>query len=251
VSVRTTATVWDYSQQSGPHLLLMLAIADFSDDEGRSFPAVATLAQKCRMKPRNAQTLLAALKASGELEVNEGEGPRGTNLFRIRLDRLKASAASGGVQAFAGGVQELAGVQSLARGVQELAPRGANLRTPLIKGNRHEPVEAHKARQRTPDGVASTPRATRLPADWQLPEDWRVWCVENRPGLDPDTTAEAFRDYWHAKPGKDACKLDWLATWRNWCRNQRQQPSNFNPRPLGAGGPVLSANEQFTLEDIA
>lgn len=33
--------------------------------------------------------------------------------------------------------------------------------------------------------------------------------------------AEDFRDYWVAKPGKDGAKLDWLATWRRWCRNQR------------------------------
>lgn len=31
--------------------------------------------------------------------------------------------------------------------------------------------------------------------------------------------ADKFRDYWTAKAGKDAAKLDWLATWRNWCRN--------------------------------
>lgn len=31
--------------------------------------------------------------------------------------------------------------------------------------------------------------------------------------------ADKFRDYWVAKTGKDATKHDWLATWRNWCRN--------------------------------
>jgi hypothetical protein len=33
--------------------------------------------------------------------------------------------------------------------------------------------------------------------------------------------AERFADYWHAKAGKDAAKLDWPATWRNWCRKAR------------------------------
>jgi hypothetical protein len=37
---------------------------------------------------------------------------------------------------------------------------------------------------------------------------------------------ETFRDYWCAKSGKDATKLDWQATWRNWLRRARRPPPN-------------------------
>jgi len=37
---------------------------------------------------------------------------------------------------------------------------------------------------------------------------------------------DSFRDYWHAKAGRDGVKLDWPATWRNWCRNSRRRPAN-------------------------
>lgn len=30
-----------------------------------------------------------------------------------------------------------------------------------------------------------------------------------------------FSDFWIAKPGKEGVKLDWLATWRNWVRNEK------------------------------
>lgn len=30
--------------------------------------------------------------------------------------------------------------------------------------------------------------------------------------------AAKFRDYWVAQPGQKGVKLDWPATWRNWCR---------------------------------
>jgi hypothetical protein len=33
--------------------------------------------------------------------------------------------------------------------------------------------------------------------------------------------ADKFRDHWHAKAGQGATKLDWEATWRNWCRNSK------------------------------
>lgn len=68
-------------------------------------------------------------------------------------------------------------------------------------------------------------RGTRLAADWHLPDDWRMWCIEHRPDLNVDEVAEQFRDFWVAKPGKDGRKADWLATWRNWCRSQKTGPS--------------------------
>ncbi|WEX79280.1 hypothetical protein PYH37_004466 [Sinorhizobium numidicum] len=40
---------------------------------------------------------------------------------------------------------------------------------------------------------------------------------------------EKFRDYWTAKAGRDAVKLDWPATWRNWIRNAGRAP----PVPRG------------------
>lgn len=43
------------------------------------------------------------------------------------------------------------------------------------------------------------------------------------PLTDVEMRAEGakFRDFWHAKSGRDATKVDWKATWRNWCRTAR------------------------------
>lgn len=94
MSVRTISVVWEHSQHSGTELLMMLALADFSDDHGNSYPAVATLAEKCRMKPRNANYILSALQASGELEVLPNEGPKGVNRYRIAIERLRGVPAA-------------------------------------------------------------------------------------------------------------------------------------------------------------
>lgn len=63
-------------------------------------------------------------------------------------------------------------------------------------------------------------RGSRLPAEWDLPAEWRSWAQINFSPDDAAITFEAdrFRDYWRAKPGQGGCKLDWEATWRNWCR---------------------------------
>lgn len=72
-----------------------------------------------------------------------------------------------------------------------------------------------------PLAVEKTRRATRLQDDWTLPEEWASWAREKRPGLDLDDLAESFRDYWHARAGKEGVKLDWYATWRGWVRRER------------------------------
>lgn len=92
MSVSTMARVWATSNHSGTELLMLLAIADFSDDDGRAYPAVATLAKKCRMTDRNARLILANLRDSGELVVRFGDGPKGANQYQI-ADPLKNSSA--------------------------------------------------------------------------------------------------------------------------------------------------------------
>jgi len=54
-----------------------------------------------------------------------------------------------------------------------------------------------------------------------LPDDWETFCRENRPDLQPHSVFEQFKDYWASVPGQKGVKLDWLATWRNWVRNQK------------------------------
>jgi hypothetical protein len=85
------AKVWEKSVHSGTELLMLLALADYSDDQGNSYPGVASLARKCRMTTRNVNFILVAIQSSGELCVLRNEGPRGTNRYRIMLALLGIS----------------------------------------------------------------------------------------------------------------------------------------------------------------
>jgi hypothetical protein len=95
--------------------------------------------------------------------------------------------------------------------------------TPKIKPN-----PAHNTRTR---------KATRLEENWTLPTDWREFAKSERGWSDIDIDAEAanFADFWHAKP-KDATKLDWQATWRQWVRNSKR-PSG---KSAGKAKPLAS-----------
>ena len=83
MSIKRQAEVWRHSNEKGSALLLLLAIADFADDEGVAFPSVKTLSQKIRMSQRNTRYRLKRLEKSGELTIQTGAGPRGCNLFRL------------------------------------------------------------------------------------------------------------------------------------------------------------------------
>jgi hypothetical protein len=92
-----------------------------------------------------------------------------------------------------------------------------------VSGNSNvvgEHGEKTAPRKRSADTTAK-PKATRIPQDWLLPKSWGEWAV-NDLGMAAQSVrleGDKFADYWRAKPGRDALKLDWLATWRNWCRS--------------------------------
>jgi hypothetical protein len=75
------------------------------------------------------------------------------------------------------------------------------------------------------NGVIKGSMGTRLPQDWTLPSEWLIWAEDEFPAWPQSyiqKEALKFHDYWIAKTGKDATKMNWLATWRNWCRNAKK-----------------------------
>jgi hypothetical protein len=77
--------VWEASRQSGGALLVLLAIADFADDDGIVYPSTGTLARKARLSPRQVQRVIADLIAARELIVQPGCGRQGSHLFRVAV----------------------------------------------------------------------------------------------------------------------------------------------------------------------
>jgi|GEM_PF-2393364 len=84
--------------------------------------------------------------------------------------------------------------------------------------------------------------ASRLPQDWVLPRQWGEWALQERPDFevaDVRLEAEKFADYWRSKSGKDACKRDWQATWRNWIRSEYCKGNAFRRGGQQAKNPNL------------
>jgi hypothetical protein len=196
MSIRVMTLVWERSRHSGTDLLMLLALADFSDDQGNSYPAVPTLAAKCRMSQRNAGYILKGLQASGELEVRANEGPRGTNRYRIVVNALA------GVQPIAGeGMKPTAGVGlKPAAGMKPGSPLQPTSDTPAIQRrsplqptadepslNRQEP----SSKARRVRSAVSKSASPDLP-DWIPPDTWNDF-VEMRKSIKKPMTHAAVR----------------------------------------------------------
>lgn len=104
-----------------------------------------------------------------------------------------------------------------------------------------------------------TARGERLPDDWVLPKSWGEWALDHFEATSDEIRAEAatFRDFWVSKPGSAGCKLDWLATWRNWVRSSagrkrwpiRKPESSIAPGLVSQGGVAGKAAELAGLDD--
>lgn len=119
MSIKILSRVWEKSKAKGSGLLVLLAIADNSNDENIAWPSIKTISKKARMSERNVQYAIQKLVELGELEVSDQASRYGTNEYRIlagvqSLHRGGASPFTGGVQAVApGGVQTVAPEPSL------------------------------------------------------------------------------------------------------------------------------------------
>jgi len=69
-------------------------------------------------------------------------------------------------------------------------------------------------------------RGSRLSSDLIFPQEWFLFCKQERPDLEPLMTFNKFQDYWISQAGQKGVKLDWFATWRNWVRSTNAPKQN-------------------------
>lgn len=102
---------------------------------------------------------------------------------------------------------------------------------------------------------AKAKRGSRLPDDFKadLSEASRLGLSE----ADAIREADKFRDYWNSQPGQRGVKLDWQATWRNWCRSaverkpHRKEPPPNPSTPRNAGEAAYLELQRNGTDDIS
>ena len=70
----------------GSRLLVLLAIADCANEDGRCWPSLSYLAERSRTTRRSAQRAIKALAGDGHIEIERNAGPSGVHIYRVKLD---------------------------------------------------------------------------------------------------------------------------------------------------------------------
>lgn len=87
MSFTLISAVWEYGPDDSTQQHVLLALADYADDDGTSvFPALETVAQKCRMSRSTAARALKALVADGWI-TSSRRGPS-SNSYTIQVANL-------------------------------------------------------------------------------------------------------------------------------------------------------------------
>jgi hypothetical protein len=122
MSISIIDRVWHYSKARKGELLMLLAIADFANDDGEAWPSVPTLAKKSRLSERQAQYALRRLVKSGELKLSKNKGPRGCHVYHIVICDDTLGAENAPAQKLRGAISDQRGAISGTLGVQYPAP---------------------------------------------------------------------------------------------------------------------------------
>lgn len=101
MSIYVSSRVWRSSPQEGDRLLLMLALADYANDDGVCWPSQNSLAKRCRCSERGIVRMIDHLITEGEIILRRPGGGRGNSaVYQLaRYSEIGPLAAFGDVTA--------------------------------------------------------------------------------------------------------------------------------------------------------
>lgn len=90
MSVRLMDRVWRHSLHSGTSLLVLLALADYANDDGTGiWPSYESIARKARISRRHAMRAIAHLCEVGPVRIiQRGGGRSGVNIYAIDIGKI-------------------------------------------------------------------------------------------------------------------------------------------------------------------
>lgn len=235
------ATGWARKQQVGntPAKFLLMMLADYAGSDYSCWPSQEKLTQLTEMSERTIRRATELLVQQGLIRV----------FYRYRDNNTRRSCR---YQLLIDGPGTELPETNDWRSMRQLEPDSLTETPPdtvtvstgqAVQSYRSEspviPLVDPSVEPSLPiPGAARTKFATRIPDDFQPDEKMKAWFVaENLHTViaNPRAEHDDFCDYWRAKAGADARKIDWPATWRRWMRTAAQRASRNGYSTSGAG----------------
>lgn len=220
--------------------MVLVCLANYAGEDGHSWPSQQLIADESGCGIRSVKDHLKWLEENGFMirktkSLGQGNGSRTS--YHIMLPRLSRTP----VDARA----EIAGAniaRAKSRNCEGSIPPLTNRQEPsittanavVVRVSAPPPIAEQPKRAAQP---RSSARGSRIPSNWTpTVTDYAFASSEGLTREEINREADKFRDYWTAASGRNACKLDWQATWRNWIRSDlRKRPGARNAGSNGRG----------------
>lgn len=217
MSITLMAAVWQCSF-TPTDKLVALALADNANDNGVCWPSITNICKKTSLSERCVQGCIKRLEKSGFLkrEIRYGR----STVYNVVPPHVVHPADNAPPQEMRPTpAPDAPPPPHVVHPEPSLEPS----REPS-KGLGRASADAEPAPPKPLKKIKTqSSRGTRLTKDWILPKDWGIWAEgSGMSRADIIKESEKFRDYWIAKSGSHATKMDWEATWRNWVRKHME-----------------------------
>lgn len=124
----------------------------------------------------------------------------------------------------------------------EASAQSAELRRGRGRGRGSVPVRSSSVQ-------SAAKRGSRISEDFTVTQDMVVWARTECPDVDGKFETQQFVDYWLARSGAIAVKLDWTRTWQSWMRKQQRDTTERGRRlrsvPSGPGALPKDPTDAF------
>ena len=195
-------------------MLALLALADWSDDEGRCWPSIAAISGKIRLSRSQSQRVVHGLIDEGFVKVigNNDGGARGASRkYQINLDRLRGSAHATGSMGATGSAHAQ-------EGSHPCAIRGSAHATQTVI----EPSLTVKKVSRSGKSAITLKQfleSCKASGEKTIPENDPVFEYAETVGLDNEMIAVCWKEFKAAFLQDDSKhQKDWRAHFRNAVR---------------------------------
>ncbi|HEY4269074.1 MAG TPA: hypothetical protein VGM94_12870, partial [Galbitalea sp.] len=121
---------------------------------------------------------------------------------------------------------------------------GSSVTTPVTPVP-SQPVPTQPVPIASNEAKSAAKRGTRIPTDFTVTEEMRAWAKASVASVDIGRATEKFINYWMAKSGATAVKIDWPATWRNWMLTDQEYAQGRQPaEPQQGARRVISGRQR-------
>ena len=148
MAIRVMTKVWDEGPDDRTETIVLLCLADHANDDGKCYPSITRIAERCRLSRQGTMNALGRLEDDGWITKHSGGGRGNPNHYTIHLGRFdKGSSSLDGKEDLKGQADKEKGQADKEKG-QADKDKGSS----SLDGNRQEPANNRKGSARTREG---------------------------------------------------------------------------------------------------